>query len=83
MFVKKLKISKDYWKNQVVLVTGGHGFVGKNTINFLRVIQKKIKFKILNPKKKDLDFTNYNSVFNYFKKKNQPSYCISLEWLEG
>ena len=50
-----------------VLIAGQEGMVGKSIYNFLN---NKNKYKILDCKRKDLDFTNQKSVENFFKKKS-------------
>jgi len=46
-----------------ILITGGQGFVGKR---FKKVFQEK--YEILNPGSKELDITDRNAIFNYFKE---------------
>jgi GDP-L-fucose synthase len=52
----------NFWENKKVLVTGAHGFVGKNLMKILR----NKKCKILSPTSKELDLTNEEQVKNYF-----------------
>lgn len=50
---------------QKILIAGQEGMVGSAVYKLL----KKKKFKILNCKRKDLDFTSQRSVENWFKRK--------------
>ena len=49
------------------MIAGQEGMVGKSIYDFLK---NKNKYKILDCKRKDLDFTNQKSVENFFKKKS-------------
>lgn len=47
-----------------ILVTGSSGMVGKNFVSDLRCSS----YKILSPKRSELDLTQFGSVLNYFKE---------------
>ena len=51
--------------NYKFLFAGQKGMVGSAIYNIL----KKKKLNVIECKRKDLDFTNYNTVLNFFKKK--------------
>ena len=55
-----------------ILIAGQEGMVGSSIYKFL----KKKKFKIIECKRKDLDFTNQSSVEKWFKK-NKPKIVIN------
>ena len=55
-----------------ILITGQEGMVGSSIYKFL----KKKKFRIIDCKRKDLDFTSQNSVEKWFKK-NKPDVVIN------
>ena len=55
-----------------ILIAGQEGMVGSSIYNFL----KKKKFKIIECKRKDLDFTNQSLVEKWFKK-NKPKIVIN------
>ena len=57
---------------QKVLIAGQEGMVGRSVYEFL----KKKKFKIINCRRKDLDFTNQLQVEKWFKK-NKPNIVIN------
>lgn len=50
-----------------ILITGGQGFLGTR---FKKIFEKK--YEILNPGSRELDITDKNAVFNYFKV-NKPN----------
>ncbi len=56
-----------------ILIAGQEGMVGRS---LYRLLKKKKKFKILNCKRKDLDFTNQFLVNRWFKK-NRPDIVIN------
>ena len=57
-----------------VLIAGQEGMVGRSIYNLLK--NKNKKFRLLNCKRKDLDFTNQLSVEKWFKK-NKPDIVIN------
>ena len=57
-------------KTDKILIAGQEGMVGSSLFNFL----KKKKFIIIDCKREDLDFLDYNSVYKFFKKK-KTNYC--------
>jgi GDP-L-fucose synthase len=59
-------------KNDKILIAGQDGMVGSCLYKFL----KNKNFKIIECKRSQLDFTNYKSVFNFFKK-NKPTIVIN------
>jgi GDP-L-fucose synthase len=59
-------------KNDKILIAGQDGMVGSCIYKFL----KNKNFKIIECKRSQLDFTNYKSVFNFFKK-NKPTIVIN------
>lgn len=58
-------------KKNKILVTGSNGLLGSELINILN----KKKIKNLNPSSKELNFTCYKKVDNYFKRK-KPTHII-------
>ena len=56
-----------------ILITGQEGMVGSSIYDALK---KRKNFKIIECKRKDLDFTNQLSV-NYWFKKNKPNIVIN------
>ena len=57
-----------------ILIAGQEGMVGKSLLKLLK--KKNKKFKILDCKRKDLDFTNQLAVDKWFKK-NRPEIVIN------
>tara|TARA_Y100000310_G_scaffold110457_1_gene108851 strand:+ start:2541 stop:3488 length:948 start_codon:yes stop_codon:yes gene_type:complete len=55
-----------FWKNKKILVTGAHGFLGKNLMILLRNIQKDNNFQVLTPTRQELDLTSEQQVTDYF-----------------
>ena len=66
-----------YWKNKKVLVTGAHGFVGRNLMGMLREKQKDVKFELLSPTRKELDLTSEESVSKFFASQ-KPDVVLHL-----
>ena len=56
-----------FWKNKKVLVTGAHGFVGKNLLSLLTSMQEDEGFEILAPTRTELDLTREEAVAKYFQ----------------
>lgn len=55
----------DFYKNKIVVVTGGNGFVGSNIVKIL----KKVRCKVFVPKTKDgIDFRRYKDCITYLNK---------------
>lgn len=54
-----------FFNEKTVLITGSHGFVGKNLVNFL----SNSGANILTPDKKELDLVNQVSTNKYFENK--------------
>ena len=54
-----------FFDEKTVLITGSHGFVGKNLVNFL----SNTKANILTPDKKELDLVSQTSTNKYFENK--------------
>ena len=52
-------------KTDKILIAGQEGLVGSAIYRIL----KKNNYKIIECRRKDLDFTNYKKVFSFFKKK--------------
>jgi GDP-L-fucose synthase len=67
-----------FWKNKTVLITGGHGFVGKNLVDFLHGNGSKL----LIPTKQELDLVNPQSTSRYFDE-NEVDIVIHLAGLVG
>jgi GDP-L-fucose synthase len=59
-------------KTDKILIAGQEGMVGSSLFNFL----KKKKLRIIDCKRKDLNFLNYNSVYEFFRK-NKPNVVIN------
>ena len=62
-----------------VLIAGQEGMVGSSIYNILKTNKK---YKILECKRNDLDFTSQNSVDKWFKKKNLKLLLMQLDELE-
>jgi len=77
MLLNNYNLNPKFWRNKKVLITGAHGFVGKNLLDELLKFQKKINFKILYPKKKQLNLIDQNKTNNYFLK-NKPDIVLHL-----
>ena len=55
-----------FWKGKKVLITGAHGFVGKNLMGLLNEKSNEEEFEILSPTRRDLNLTNEKQVAEYF-----------------
>lgn len=55
-----------FWKGKKVLVTGAHGFVGKNLMSLLNKKNSEEVFEVLSPTRTELDLTNEKQVAEYF-----------------
>lgn len=53
-----------YWDKKTVLITGAHGFVGTNLVNYIR--KSKLGCKLLTPTRVELNLTNEEAVRKYF-----------------
>jgi len=67
----------NFWKDKRVLVTGAHGFVGRNLMNLLEGMQDENEFEILAPSRTELDLTKEEQVAPYFKA-NKPHIVLHL-----
>lgn len=67
-----------FWENKTVLVTGAHGFVGKNLMTLLRELQQTTEgLELLAPTRQELDLTNEMQVAAYFSI-NVPDVVLHL-----
>jgi len=66
-----------FWKNKKVLVTGAHGFVGKNLVELLLEKKKAVDFELLMPTHEELDLTREIEVNSYFEL-NKPNIVLHL-----
>ena len=66
-----------FWKEKKVLVTGAHGFVGKNLMKILSDMRKTEDFEVLAPTRQELDLTKEEPVAAYFKA-NKPHIVLHL-----
>lgn len=66
-----------FWQNKKVLVTGAHGFVGKNLVSLLEEKRSKVDFELLTPTRLELDLTSEMQVQEYFEK-NKPNIVLHL-----
>ena len=57
-------MEKEFWKNKVVLVTGGHGFLGNHLIDELKKLSPK---KIITPKSSENDLREYEECLKVSK----------------
>jgi GDP-L-fucose synthase len=55
-----------FWKDKKVLVTGAHGFLGKNLMILLQQMQNDNNFQVLAPTRQELDLTDEKQVADYF-----------------
>ena len=62
----------DKHKSKKILITGGHGFVGKNLVGQLKELGAN---NLLVPSRSDVNLTIENEVKDYFKK-NKPEIVI-------
>lgn len=60
---------KKYYKEQVILLTGGSGFVGSNFLGYMTV-SKKNKYRIIGPSHKELDILNVRQLHTLFSRYN-------------
>ena len=65
----------NFWKNKKVLVTGAHGFVGKNLVQLIK--EKKIECVLLTPTHSELDLTKEQDVKEYFET-HKPDIVLHL-----
>ena len=65
------------WKGKKVLVTGAHGFVGKNLMNLLLKKQEEEAFHLLAPTRQELDLTKEVQVSYYFES-HKPDIVLHL-----
>ena len=66
-----------FWKGKSVLVTGAHGFVGRNLMNLLQEMRRECEFRILSPSRNELDLTKEEQVATYFKE-HKPQIVLHL-----
>jgi nucleoside-diphosphate-sugar epimerase len=60
---------------KTILLTGAHGFIGQKVVRSL----EQMSFKVLSPKKTELDLLNASSVAAYFSR-NKPDILIHTAW---
>lgn len=72
-------MNKMFWNNKKVMVTGAHGFVGKNLVELITKQIKKhnINVDLLIPTRQELDLTNEQQVKEYFESQ-RPEIVIHL-----
>lgn len=55
-----------FWENKKILITGGHGFVGKNVVDHLNKKLINIPHTLYTPKSYEVDLRNESEVSFYF-----------------
>ena len=66
-----------FWQDKKILVTGAHGFVGKNLVELLLDKRKEVNFELLTPTHGELDLTREEEVKSYFEE-NKPNIVLHL-----
>jgi len=77
MLLNNYNLNYKFWRNKKVLITGAHGFVGKNLLEELKNFQKIVDFKILYPSRKQLNLIDQKKTNNYFLR-NKPDIVLHL-----
>tara|TARA_Y100001938_G_scaffold102134_2_gene139476 strand:- start:2231 stop:3175 length:945 start_codon:yes stop_codon:yes gene_type:complete len=67
----------NFWEGKKVLVTGAHGFVGKNLMKLLEAMQQDVSFEILAPTRIEVDLASEKQVAEYFWK-HKPNIVLHL-----
>lgn len=66
-----------FWKDKKVLITGAHGFVGKNLVDLFNEKKKTTNIILLTPGRTECDLTKEEEVKKYFYD-NKPDVVLHL-----
>jgi len=67
--------NRNFWENKKVLITGAHGFVGKNLVNYIK--ENELGCQLLTPSRADLNLTKEELVKEYFAT-HKPNIVLHL-----
>jgi len=71
-------MNKEYWNKKNVLITGAHGFVGRNLLSYM----KSLDCTLITPTRKELDLVNQKETSDFFASNNM-DIVIHLAGLVG
>ena len=59
-------MNKEFWDGKRVLITGAHGFIGKNLVSFMQ----ELGCELFTPTRQELDLICQKNTSDYFKQHN-------------